>query len=114
MFYPTAWLSYNICLVSCRYINAIYHLIAVYLDKNCGDSSQINGQIRLQLTRSSSYSPNLDCQLTLEANYGHRMMMFFRSLNIENQGTCDFDWVEINDGQSTSNAYITGNDNRVA
>ena len=83
---------------------------SVFLADRCDryDRLPVHGQIRLQLTRNSIYPANLTCFHTFEAYYGQRMMLYFRSLNIENEGTCNYDWVELDDGTSKLSPYVNG------
>ena len=85
-------------------------IFSVFLVDRCYryDRLPVNGQIRLQLTRNSTYPPNLDCFQTFEANYGQRLMVYFRSLNIQSDDTCNYDSLEVDDGISRSSPFLNG------
>ena len=78
-------------------------------------------QARLQLTRdyptqsgpyhpqtTGVYQPDEDCQFRLIARHGYHLMVFFTVLDIPSQDNCTSDWLEIVDGNSTSNLSLTG------
>ena len=65
--------------------------------------------MRLKLTNHSSYQNNFTCEVTLESQRGSQLMVFFRSMNIETQSECTYDWLELDDGSSRANAYVSGN-----
>lgn len=79
------------------------------MDNWCGETIDIDdSQIRLQLTANSAYAPNMKCQLTLSAFSDRQMMIYFKYMDIEQSGTCDFDYLEMDDGSSRSDPYIDG------
>ena len=45
----------------------------------------------------------------MESQRGSQLMVFFRSMNIETQSQCTYDWLELDDGSSRANAYVSGN-----
>ena len=78
------------------------------MDTFCGSTINIGDteQLRLKLTNSYNYPPNLRCQVTIETDYDSMMMFYFRDLRTENN--CAYDWLEIDDGSSRSDPYLAG------
>ena len=80
------------------------------MDNWCGRTLHAsNDQIRLQLTSSISYAPNMKCQLNIDTYGSKQMMLFFNSLDIEQSGTYYYDFLEMDDGSSRDDTYIAGN-----
>lgn len=84
-------------------------IVDYYMDNWCGETIDIDdSQIRLRLTASSAYAPNMKCQLTLSSFSERQMMIYFKYMDIEQSGTCDFDYLEMYDGSSRSDPSIDG------
>lgn len=65
-------------------------------------------QIRIQLTGGYTYAPNMKCQLNLDTYGENQMMLYFKSMDIEQSGTCEYDFLEMDDGNSRDDPYIDG------
>ena len=91
----------------------MYTLLFIdYMDLYCGETINVGAhhQIRLKLTSSSAYDSNMHCEVTLKTDWSRRMMFFFKAMNIEQSDNCQDDFLEIDDGSSRSDPYITGNE----
>ena len=83
--------------------------VSEYMDSWCGSFMSIDrDQVRLQLTSSPLYAKNISCQVTLRVNATQRMMFYFTDMDIEQSGSCAYDYLEMDDGISRTAAYIGG------
>ena len=86
-------------------------LLSDYLDENCNGTLYVSNVLHLNLTKNARYQPNMKCQVTISGSIPggfERLMVYFNSMDIENEGTCRYDWVEIDDGYSRATSYIAG------
>ena len=65
-------------------------------------------QIRLKLTGGSSHSLNWQCQVLLNTDFDSQMMLYFKDMNIPSSYSCQYNFLEIDDGSSRSSPYIAG------
>lgn len=65
-------------------------------------------QIRLKLTSSSSYDPDMRCEFTVNTGSGSQLMVYFKDIDIEYSSGCQTDYLELHDGSSLSNPTIAG------
>ncbi|XP_071082113.1 uncharacterized protein [Haliotis cracherodii] len=81
----------------------------VAMDERCHRSLDVVEAFVLTLTEKLSYQPGMDCQLTLQARAGHRIMLRFLYLQIHTNDTikeCE-DFVAINYGRSILFSHLT-------
>ena len=85
-------------------------LFSVYMDIYCGGTIDVGNynQIRLHLTSSSSYDPDMSCQVTVQTKFAEQMMLYFEDLNMEMSPNCMNTYLEIHDGVSRADPYIGG------
>ena len=101
----------KICFVNCRFKSSFsIYLLSDYLDENCNGTLYVSntGPLLLNLTRHAHYQPSMECQVTITGLEHHRLMVYFRSIDIEHEGDCAYDWVELDDGDTRADAYIAG------
>lgn len=79
-----------------------------YMDQMCGQTIDLSfyDSVRLQLTSSSNYRPNMNCYIKVKTDYSSRIMLYFKSFGVES--TCTNDWLEVRDGQYSSSSYVSG------
>ncbi|XP_060598967.1 low-density lipoprotein receptor-related protein 12-like [Ruditapes philippinarum] len=96
-----------ILLLSLDCVGAIVYF---FMEDNCNgvvDISYID-QIRLQLTRHSSYRANMNCKLLITANTTDRLMLFFKDFDVETSASCNLDYLEVHDGNSINSPFVPG------
>ena len=79
------------------------------MDDWCGNTIKVeNHQMHFKLTANPAYARNMSCKVTLKVNATSRMMIYFDDMDIEQSGTCEYDYLEMDDGISRYNSYIAG------
>lgn len=91
-----------------------------YMEENCGNVISTDeggvGAFRVALTRNSSYSRGLNCQLVIKARLGHQLMFYFESFDIKFYSFLRFgtkysgciDYITLKDGTFVQSNYIKG------
>ena len=95
--------------------------ITVYLDTElCNQKinmSSYNNEdlhsFRLKLSQQHYYPHNLDCQLQIQAlRDSENIMFYFKYFDVRPyqlpESYCNYDWLELHDGNSTENQYVCG------
>ena len=79
------------------------------MDTHCGDTRDIfwDDAIRVKLS-NGRYRTNMDCTISVTTLSSSRLMLYFRSMDIEFESACNYDWLEIHDGDSRTDKPLTG------
>ena len=64
--------------------------------------------MRLKLTSGATYSKNLDCTVTIQADLDEKLMVYFEVMDIEETTDCSSDWLEVYDGESRFSPHLSG------
>ncbi|KAK3088718.1 hypothetical protein FSP39_022962 [Pinctada imbricata] len=82
------------------------------MEDKCGDTIKIDAYHqhfgRIKQTRLSKYRPNTQCVVQVKTAVGRRFVVVFRDIDIEYEPTCDDDYLQIFDGNTTSSPILEG------
>ncbi|KAH3884274.1 low-density lipoprotein receptor-related protein 3-like [Dreissena polymorpha] len=88
-------------------------IINYYLESYCNGYSwpidmSILDTVRLRLTSSLRYNNNMNCSVSLTTSSSKQLMYYFRSFDVENSDSCQYDFLEMHDGTSLRAPYANG------
>ncbi|XP_045173408.2 low-density lipoprotein receptor-related protein 12-like [Mercenaria mercenaria] len=99
-------------LISTIYLHNVAALLSYYMDDNCNGTVDLTDidSILLQLTKKSTYQPDIDCSLLISSTKYDQFMLYFMHFDIssdEQQG-CTEDWLEVHDGNNVKSPSVAG------
>jgi len=83
------------------------------MEERCGKKISLDeiglNWIRLKPSKRAYYSPNMDCVVTIETDTTKKLVIAFKSIEIEYEPRCDDDYLLLYDGNSTNAPLLHGN-----
>ena len=73
-------------------------------DLPAGQVITVPGTTIISPNHPGDYQNNLDCQVSIQ--FSERVRIRFEAFNVESQSSCNYDYLEVRDGDSSSSSII--------